>query len=179
MSRVSIPELVVALQSGAPLRDALASALQDEELTVLYWLDQRQGAAGGGWVDPLGHAAPEPQPRAGRAVKVVEEDGRRIASITYDAALDDEPELLDAVTAAAGLTLVPRVPQAGAVGQTVVLDSQVIPQGPGESVVVCVTGNGYKTAEVVAGKLDEPVQLSRAFKDFEAWWESQQQLVNS
>jgi threonine synthase len=46
--------------------------------------------------------------------------------------------------------------------------------GPGESVVVCVTGNGYKTAEVVAGKLDEPVQLSRAFKDFEAWWESQQ-----
>jgi len=51
--------------------------------------------------------------------------------------------------------------------------------GPGESVVVCVTGNGYKTAEVVAGKLDEPVQLSRAFKDFEAWWETQQQLVNS
>ena len=37
-----------------------------------------------------------------------------------------------------------------------------------------MTGNGYKTAEVVAGKLDEPVQLSRAFKDFEAWWESQQ-----
>jgi threonine synthase len=40
---------------------------------------------------------------------------------------------------------------------------------PGESVVVCVTGNGYKTAEVVAGQLKEPVQLSRAFKDFEAW----------
>src|SRR5206468_7095995 len=40
---------------------------------------------------------------------------------------------------------------------------------PGESVVVCVTGNGYKTAEVVAGQLKEPVQLSRAVKDFEAW----------
>jgi len=50
---------------------------------------------------------------------------------------------------------------------------------PGESVVVCVTGNGYKTAEVVTGKLDEPVQLSRSFKDFEGWWERQQQLVNS
>ena len=49
----------------------------------------------------------------------------------------------------------------------------------GESVVVCVTGNGYKTAEVVAGKLNEPVQLSRAFKDFEGWWERQQPLVNS
>ena len=56
-------------------------------------------------MDPLGHAVPEPEPRAGRAVKIVEQDGRRIASITYDAALDDEPELLDAVTAAAGLTL--------------------------------------------------------------------------
>ena len=79
VTRVSIPELVVALQSGAPLRDALASALRDEELTVLYWLDQRQGTSRGGWVDPQGHAVPEPEPRAGRAVKVVEQDGRRPA----------------------------------------------------------------------------------------------------
>jgi threonine synthase len=43
--------------------------------------------------------------------------------------------------------------------------------GPDESVVVCVTGNGYKTAEVVNGKLAEPIRLSRAFKDFEAWRE--------
>ena len=51
---------------------------------------------------------------------------------------------------------------------------------PGESAVVCVTGNGYKTAEVVEGKLEEPVQLSRAFKDFEAWQTGRQnQLVNS
>jgi threonine synthase len=49
--------------------------------------------------------------------------------------------------------------------------------GPDESVVVCVTGNGYKTAEVVAGKLVEPVRLSRAFKEFEAWWESRQALA--
>ena len=47
LSRVSIPELVVALQSGAPLRDALAGALRDEELTVVYWLDQRQGTSRG------------------------------------------------------------------------------------------------------------------------------------
>jgi threonine synthase len=48
-----------------------------------------------------------------------------------------------------------------------------------ESVVVCVTGNGYKTAEVVQGKLNEPVHLSRAFREFEHWWESRQPLVNS
>jgi threonine synthase len=50
---------------------------------------------------------------------------------------------------------------------------------PDESVVVCVTGNGYKTAEVVQGKLNEPVHLSRAFREFEQWWESRQPLVNS
>jgi len=44
----------------------------------------------------------------------------------------------------------------------------VIPRD--ESIVVCVTGNGYKTSEVVAGKLVEPVRLTRAFKDFESWW---------
>ncbi len=49
--------------------------------------------------------------------------------------------------------------------------------GPDESVVVCVTGNGYKTAEVVAGQLVEPVRLSRAFKEFEAWWESRQAMA--
>jgi threonine synthase len=49
--------------------------------------------------------------------------------------------------------------------------------GPDESVVVCVTGNGYKTAEVVSGELPAPVRLSRAFKEFEAWWESRQALA--
>ena len=46
----------------------------------------------------------------------------------------------------------------------------VIPRD--ESIVVCVTGNGYKTAEVVSGRLSSPVRLTRAFKDFEAWWTS-------
>jgi len=46
----------------------------------------------------------------------------------------------------------------------------VIPRD--ESIVVCVTGNGYKTTEAVAGTLTAPVRLSRAFKDFEAWQDS-------
>jgi threonine synthase len=51
----------------------------------------------------------------------------------------------------------------------------VIPRD--ESIVVCVTGNGYKTAEVVAGKLTPPVRLSRAFKDFEGWYASREALA--
>jgi threonine synthase len=46
-----------------------------------------------------------------------------------------------------------------------------------ESVVVCVTGNGYKTAEVVADKVAAPVRLTRAFKDFEAWHDSRVALA--
>jgi threonine synthase len=50
--------------------------------------------------------------------------------------------------------------------------------GADESVVVCVTGNGYKTAEVFSDQgLVEPVRLSRAFKEFEAWWESRQAIA--
>jgi threonine synthase len=49
--------------------------------------------------------------------------------------------------------------------------------GADESIVVCVTGNGYKTAEVVSGLLTEPIHLSRSFTDFEAWWESRQALA--
>ena len=46
-----------------------------------------------------------------------------------------------------------------------------------ESVVVCVTGNGYKTAEVVADKVTSPVRLSRAFRDFEDWIASRSQRI--
>jgi threonine synthase len=51
----------------------------------------------------------------------------------------------------------------------------VIPRN--ESVVVCITGNGYKTAEVVQDRLAEPVKLGRSFKEFETWWETRQALA--
>jgi len=51
----------------------------------------------------------------------------------------------------------------------------VIPRD--ESIVVCVTGNGYKTAEVVSDRLAAPVRLSRSFKEFEAWNESRQAIA--
>jgi threonine synthase len=46
-----------------------------------------------------------------------------------------------------------------------------------ESIVVCITGNGYKTAEVVADRLTPPVRLSRKFQDFEAWNSSREVLA--
>jgi threonine synthase len=55
------------------------------------------------------------------------------------------------------------------------IERGVIPRD--ESIVVCVTGNGYKTAEVVAGRLTAPVRLSRGFKEFEAWHASREALA--
>ncbi len=46
----------------------------------------------------------------------------------------------------------------------------VIPRD--EPIVVCITGNGYKTADVVRDQLTSPVRLGRGFRDFEAWWAS-------
>ena len=105
MSETSVAELVVALQEGVPLRDALARALRDDELRVLYWSDEAHGRPGGGWVDADGHAATEPVPTAGRAVKIVEDGGTRVAAMVHDARLESDRGLLEAVTAAARLAL--------------------------------------------------------------------------
>ena len=50
---------------------------------------------------------------------------------------------------------------------------------PDESTVVCITGNGYKTMDVMAGRVAEPVRLGRGFKEFESWWESRQAPANA
>jgi len=39
--------------------------------------------------------------------------------------------------------------------------------GPDDSVVVCITGNGYKTAEVMADRVSRPVRIGRSLADFE------------
>jgi threonine synthase len=41
-----------------------------------------------------------------------------------------------------------------------------------QSVVVCITGNGYKTADVMAGRTVEPVRIGRSFADFESYFQA-------
>ncbi len=47
------------------------------------------------------------------------------------------------------------------------LQAGVIPKD--ESIVVCVTGNGYKTSQVMADHLAEPTSLGRSLSEFEAF----------
>ena len=106
LARSSVAEVVMALERGTPLRDALAKALGDPSLQVAYRLDSSRGlVGGGGWVDPLGQTVREPTGGPERAVRFIDRRGERIAALGYDATLTNEPELVDAVTAAAGLAL--------------------------------------------------------------------------
>jgi threonine synthase len=57
-------------------------------------------------------------------------------------------------------------------GTTLAVTKKLIDQGRiprDESLVICITGNGYKTSEVVVDGMARPVSLGRSFKDFEAF----------
>jgi PAS domain S-box-containing protein len=105
LARSSVSQLVVALDRGVPLRDALADALRDPGLEIVYWLDWRRGLGGAGWVDARGHAVGDPASDASHSVRFVERGGERVAAVLYDPALDTEREFVEAVTAAAGMAL--------------------------------------------------------------------------
>jgi threonine synthase len=56
-------------------------------------------------------------------------------------------------------------------GVTVSATRQLIERGAinrDESIVICVTGNGYKTSEVMTGRGVEPVRIGRSLAEFEA-----------
>jgi threonine synthase len=55
-------------------------------------------------------------------------------------------------------------------GTTLAATKQLIQRGaikPDESIVVCITGNGYKTAEVMYDQVKRPLQIGRKLSDFE------------
>jgi Threonine synthase len=56
-------------------------------------------------------------------------------------------------------------------GVTVAATKKMIERGTlpkDESIVICVTGNGYKTSEVLTGRGPAPVLIGRSLADFEA-----------
>src|SRR6185295_3620942 len=80
------------------LRGVLARTLRDPSVEVAYWLPDREQFVDGG-------GGPVVMPRQGRMVTYLERDGARIAALVHDHALADEPELVDAVAAGAGMAL--------------------------------------------------------------------------
>ena len=95
-----------------------------------------------------------------QVVKVVKETGGSGAMVS-------DSEILDAVTLLARTEGIFTEP---AGGTTLAATRVLIKRGvikPHESVVVCITGNGYKTAEVMFDRVDRPTQIGRSLADFE------------
>ena len=87
----------LALRLRAPaapceLRGALADALEDPSLRVVYWVPGEAGH----WVDESGWPTRAPEPEPWAAVTEVLEDGRRVAAVIHDSALASDKALIGA-----------------------------------------------------------------------------------
>ena len=101
--RSAVADLFVKLQGDpapADLRDALAEAVRDPSLTLVYWLPEF-----GRYANLDGQEVDLRELGAGRAVTLIDQEGRHVAALVHEPALKDEPQLLDAVTAAAAMSL--------------------------------------------------------------------------
>jgi signal transduction histidine kinase len=99
----ALSALVGRLGGGAgrgALRDALAEALGDSTLELAYWVPDRDA-----YVDAEGKPVRVDPPPYGKVATVIEHEGRQVAAIVHDATLAEERDLVQAVGAAAALTL--------------------------------------------------------------------------
>jgi signal transduction histidine kinase len=102
LARSAVGELVLELSANpapASLRDSLARALHDSSLELAYWLPEFESYA------DLSGRRVEIRPEPGRTTTVVNRGGKPVAALVHDTSLQQEPELLDAVVAAAGIAL--------------------------------------------------------------------------
>jgi len=103
LGRAAVTDLVIELNrlpTRSSLRDSLARALGDPSLELAFALP------GGEFVDTLGATVILPSPGSGRAVTSIESEGRPLAALIHDPAVDEEdPELVAAAGSAARLAL--------------------------------------------------------------------------
>jgi signal transduction histidine kinase len=100
LRRIVRATLAPRAASDGPVRELLAESLGDHSVSIVYWLPERSV-----FVDEVGHPVELPGRDSGRAWTAVERDGRRVAAIVHDAALDTSRELVEAAAAAAGLAI--------------------------------------------------------------------------
>ncbi len=103
LARSGVGDLVIALRANpgpSELGPALARALRDPSLELVYWLPEF-----GCYADVDGREVSPPGDGGRRSMTPIDRDGERIAALIHDPSLSDERELLDAVTAAAGIAL--------------------------------------------------------------------------
>jgi PAS domain S-box-containing protein len=152
LARSAVGDLLLDLGRGAPLRDALARALNDPGLDIAYWIpdQERYVSSEGKAVREGGH----------RATKFVEREGRPIAALLHDPLLGDQPELVDSVAAAAGLWLENEQLQAELRAHLAFLET-IVNTAPSLLVNIDVEGRIVNFNEAVeeATGIDDPEQI--------------------
>jgi PAS domain S-box-containing protein len=98
LARVGVADLLVELGHGTPLRDAVAHALRDPSLDLVYWLPDREQLV-------MSDGSPFHGDDGVRLRHDVRRNGKLVGALIHDPSLGDEPELVDAVAAAAALWL--------------------------------------------------------------------------
>ncbi|HEY6362602.1 MAG TPA: threonine synthase [Vicinamibacterales bacterium] len=95
-----------------------------------------------------------------QVVKVVKQTGGTGAMVS-------DAEILDAIHLLARTEGIFTEPAGGTTlaATRVLVEKGVI--GRDESVVICITGNGYKTADVMFGRVQQPTQIGRGLAEFE------------
>ena len=80
-----------------------------------------------------------------------------------------DEEILDAISLLASTEGIFTEPAGGTTLAATInlLKADAIPRD--ESIVVCITGNGYKTANVMAGRQESSTRLGRSLREFEAF----------
>jgi signal transduction histidine kinase len=102
LARSAVGDLMLELRTepaAADLRESLRRALRDPSLELAYWLPDFEV-----YVDLNGRPL-ELGDLDGRATTLIDRDGTHVAALIHDPALEEEPELLEAMCAAAGIAL--------------------------------------------------------------------------
>jgi signal transduction histidine kinase len=103
LARTTVGDLLVELRNDpapADLRDALRRVLRDPSLRLVYWLPEF-----GSYADRDGRPVELPREDDSLSVTPIDREGVHIAALVHDPALNDEADLLEAVTAGAGIAL--------------------------------------------------------------------------
>ena len=103
LARSSVGDVFVALRANPPpgeLRVALARALDDTSLELAFWLPEYEV-----YSDMDGRPVELPDEGGERVATPVDRAGNPVGALIHDRSLREEPELLEAVSAAAGIAL--------------------------------------------------------------------------
>jgi len=102
LARGGLPDLFRELGTlrGPGLELGLAKALGDPELVLAYRVPHERA-----YIDGRGQPVELPEPGGDRTVARLEREGHELGMLVYDASLDDDPELVEAVAATAAVAL--------------------------------------------------------------------------